>query len=456
MGQAPLLDCPKEVQLATIEYLAPSDLAILSRASQGLHRLVEPLLYSAIELSWTLQCHPPVTQLLRTLLEKPELSSHVRRLDLSGHGFADESDVWDRPDALPSIAPLPNDKLSEAVKNIQVSDTTADLWVDNVQSGASDAVVAVLISLMPNLERLSLSANWTSETHFLGIMFRSALCDTQQDSPRRFPCLKHVSFAPMIDEEEHLDPTNTADVLALFYLPNIQHLSISIDNPTHFSWPSRGPPDPRLLSSLEVHRIRESRMAPILSVAKGLRKLRYNWFYQSDVDREVSGDIVRLDTMATAFLQVSSSLEELEINAELFPAISRGEYEPRGIKLQGSLSQLCKMNSLRRLRVPWSFLTGLDTYAVPGRLGLALPQSLEHLALTKRFIKYEEVDDRDDFMISAFGMELESGFLSHLTSLKAVYLPKSWYTTGICNACKKKLDCLGARFNLVMAVEPET
>ncbi|KAF4464696.1 hypothetical protein FALBO_8466 [Fusarium albosuccineum] len=457
MAQASLLDCPKEVQLAIAEYLAPSDLVILSRASQGLHRLAEPLIYSAIEVSWTLQCHPPVTQLLRTLLEKPEIASRVRRLDLCGHGLTNEFGDLEKSDILPSTVPLPIGKLSEAVKNIEVS-KTADTWIDKVQLGATDAVVALLISLMPSLEWLSLSANWTNETRFLGTMFRSALCDTHKDAsnhqPTRFVSLKHVSLSPAIDTEKHLDPENTADALALFYLPKIQHLSVSIDNPTRFSWPSSAPPNPKFLSSLELHRIRESRILPILSVTEGLKKLRYNWIYRGDLDSEVSSRIVRLDMMATAFAKASNSLEELEIHAETLPAASEGEYEPPEVTLQGSLTQLSKMHRLKRLYVPWGFLIGSDDYATTGRIGPALPPSLEHLTLAGGFVECEELDDPDDTMISTFQMELESGSLAHLTSLKAVCLPKSCFTGGISDACKKKLDSLSARFNLMLAVEP--
>ncbi|KAF4982273.1 hypothetical protein FZEAL_2059 [Fusarium zealandicum] len=246
MASAPFLDCPEEVQLAILEILPLPDLATLSMASKGFRRLAEPLVYSTIRLTWTLQLHPPITQLLRTLLERPELSSYIRSIEFAGDGFINDTDgtdedaEWlDEPETLPGTTALPLNKLSDAVRKTQVSQTTADLWMDKIQSGEADAVVAVLVSLLPNLERLSLSTNWTSETRFLGIMFRSALCDTHRDvshiDPPRFVSLKHVSLEPVLEAYEHLDPINTHDALALSYLPNVKHLCLSIDNPTHFS-----------------------------------------------------------------------------------------------------------------------------------------------------------------------------------------------------------------------------
>jgi hypothetical protein len=73
-----------------------------------------------------------------------------------------------------------------------------------------------------------------------------------------------------------LESRNIADALALFYLPSIETLSVSIDNPTVFPWPFSSLPSPTTLESLEIFRLLESRLAPILSVTNNLKKLRYN------------------------------------------------------------------------------------------------------------------------------------------------------------------------------------
>ncbi|KAF9774187.1 hypothetical protein IL306_007863 [Fusarium sp. DS 682] len=417
MSPLSLLDCPKEVQLGIAEFLSQADLANLSMACRALHRLAEPLVYSSVKFMWTRELYPPITQLLqllRTLLERSDLRPLIRNAEFGGFGYVDR--FASEPDPPLTIPALPVSQLSANLERAGVSQLVANDWKSEVQSGASEAVVAVIVSLLPNVERLCLSANWTNDTKFLGLMLRAALCDRPQhkentDLPS-FTSLKHVSLEMMIDEDRLLDPSNTADALALFYLPNIETLSVSIDNPTNFSWPSPSPPSPTSLQSLEIFRLRESRIAPILSSTTNLKKLRYNWLYRSDLDDEVSTDVVMLDTMANALLEVKDSLEELEIIAERALATTRGEIELPDVTFQGSMNKLRGMHRLRTLRVPWALLTGMHGASTgPGHLGAAVPDNIEHLALYCGFMQQEDYEyegDHDQLMIDSFEEELES------------------------------------------------
>ncbi|KAL2693476.1 hypothetical protein Neosp_000036 [[Neocosmospora] mangrovei] len=122
-------------------------------------------------------------------------------------------------------------------------------------------------------------------------------------SPRSptYELLKHVEFAPRVDTENFPDPENTLEALSLFYLPNIEHLRVCIDNPIEFSWPCLTPPNPLMLTSLELDRIREVRLEQLLSALKNLRKLKYNWFFQADMDPKWDDELI--------FAAVRSELE---------------------------------------------------------------------------------------------------------------------------------------------------
>lgn len=187
----------------------------------------------------------------------------------------------DREPLIPSHLPaLPFGRLSAVIERTGVSQFVADDWRDKIQSGHPEAIVAVLVCLLPNLERLFLSDNWTDNTEYLGAMLRAVLCDRpphreKTDLPT-FASLNYASLAMRLNEARLLETRNTADALALFYLTSIETLSVSIDNPTVFSWPSSSPPTPTTLKSLEIFCLRESRLASILSVTNDMKKLRYN------------------------------------------------------------------------------------------------------------------------------------------------------------------------------------
>ncbi|KAI6762375.1 hypothetical protein HG530_008355 [Fusarium avenaceum] len=464
MERRSLLDCPHEVQLQIAGFLRQAALANLCMTNRALHNLSEPLVYSAIQITWTRKHLPPVAhvQLLRTLLRRQDLCKYVRSLEFAGNGFSDSLNPpkpGQKP-APPAIPSLPLNELTAAVKSLDLPQSEVDAWVDRAQSGFSDTVAAILISLLPMLEELCLCANWVNKTVSLRTVFRLAFCGKSQSQTggylQPFSCLRSVSIAPKKEEHANLDPENTAEALPLFYLPTIEHLSVPIDNPTQFSWPCSMPPNPSFLTSLELFRLRETRLGPILSATKNLKKLRYNWVYRPDLDREVSTHVVMLDVMAEAFLYVRNSLEELEITADTFPAVSRGDYEPPEIEFQASLSQLCGMHKLRTLNIPWSFLIGMDNYPDTPRVGPALPDSLEHLTLGYYYIGDEMSEDPDNEMISSLEVELESGSLSHVTKLKSVSLPQSYDAPEMSQACRDMLDSLGARFNLLLDSERDT
>ncbi|KAM0366010.1 hypothetical protein ACHAPK_009155 [Fusarium culmorum] len=470
MAHISFLDCPQEVQLQIAGFACQSDLARLSLTCRALHNLTEPLIYSSVKFEWAREFHPPITQLmqlLRTLLERQDLCPLIRHANFEGFGYRDElgsspSDWTEEAlDPPPVIPELPTDQLSAAIGKTGVSKAVVEQWFEEVQSGSPEASAAVLVSLLPNLERLCFSPNWTHNTRFLGHMLRAALCEKPEHASEvglpSFTSLKHVSLALLLHLNRHRRPSNTADALALFYLPNIETLSVSIDNPTSFTWPSSSPPKPTSLKSLEIFRLRESRLAPVLSVATNLKKLKYNWVYCREVDDKVSKQAVMLGALSEALIETKDSLEELEIIADTLPSPSCGEYEPPDVTFQGSISRLREMHKLKTLYIPWTFLTGRKGLSTgPGLIGAAIPPNVEQLALDG-FVTWSEddecVEDTDELMVDGFTKELESGALLHLKSLKSVCLPNSVFLAGLSEILENRMRALEDRFGLALSYD---
>jgi hypothetical protein len=87
----------------------------------------------------------------------------------------------------------------------------------------------------------------------------------------RLPDLQHlrdVSFLLMISDDQlrYKRAKNTADLLPLLYLPNIQHISASIENSAAITWPIARLPIPSNLISLDLTAVREAHLYELLSV----------------------------------------------------------------------------------------------------------------------------------------------------------------------------------------------
>ncbi|PNY28622.1 Uncharacterized protein TCAP_01444 [Tolypocladium capitatum] len=435
-----LLDWPTELQLSILDLLSFTDLLSMSVVDKHFRILTEPLLYSKIEITWARERTPPITLLLRSILDRPELSGHICSLRLDGEGFTKKNHEINEPPALP-VTTLPISKASEIIHSTGVPQ--AKLWVDELQSGTVDAIVALLLSMLPNLTFLHIGPNFALESRLLGKMLRCALCESSEEYRLpAFRSLHDVTLSRRTNEYRHRNISNTADVLPFFYLLDVRCLSISIDNPTEFVWPVHAP-TPSSLTSLELCRLRETRLEPLLSVLNGLQKLHWHWYYQPDLDRDVSKHVIELDTMAEALCHVGDTLTDLTIVAETCPELSAGCYEPPELEMRGSLGGLAHLGQLRRLCLPWAFLMGFSPSAGK-QLGDALPENLELLILTADLMDHEEWVWDDDSIVRATKSGLENQTRSFLTNLHRILLPIPIFRGDMTEERKAELSQIGA------------
>ncbi|OAA41145.1 F-box domain, cyclin-like protein [Beauveria brongniartii RCEF 3172] len=442
MAVTPLKDWPNELLSSLLNLLPLTDLLSMTKVSKSIYALSLPLVYSTIETTWALGRTPSIVLLLRSLVERPELSGYIRNLRLEGNGVQGRPELRELP-AFPLDAPL----LSKASKIIQSTKVPfADLWIHELQSGTVDAIVALLLATLSNLTSLFLGPNFTVRSRLCGGMLRCALCKPQKNLPA-YKNLRHVTSKFRAKEYFHTDICNAADILPLFYLPSIEDLSVSIDNPAEFTWPASYAPAPSIVS-LDIYRLRESRLGPVLSVLKALQKLHWHWSYQPDLDEEVSKGVVRLDTAAAALNEVADTLTDLTISAMTRPRYSVGDYDPPPLEIRASLDGLSRLRKLTKLSLPWAFLMGFSKSPTK-RLLSALPPSLEVLRLTADLDDHDEWEwEEEDSVIDAIKLELASLNSSRHPSLRRIILPIPFEYNEMTEDQKEELQTIGARVGL--------
>lgn len=369
-------DFPKEIFASILESLSISNLSALSLTCKALRTLTEPWLYSNIEMAWTDKQIPPIALLLRSLASRPELSDYVLRLQLGGKGFQFTGRT------LPKIT-LSELELDNGIEFIQWTEVPyANLWIEELHSGTMDAIVALLVSFLPNLKSLHLDGNFTIDMRVLGQMLRSALCEASDQGFPKFHHLREVTFHSVEDPRHNAKLRKTADILSFFYLPCVERMSLSIDNPIHFDWAGYEP-NPSSLTSLKLYRIRESRLGPLLSVCTNLNTLWWEWCYQSDIDPKVSKPVIELEQIATAISEARGTVIELTIEAQCYEGFN--DLDLPSLQTKRSLSSITQLEKLKRLEIPWTFLMGFSPVAKI-QLQDVIPKTVESLTITDDLI----------------------------------------------------------------------
>ncbi|KAL4776586.1 hypothetical protein BDW60DRAFT_224225 [Aspergillus nidulans var. acristatus] len=148
----------------------------------------------------------PITQLLRTLLSKPQLAAHVRSLHLDGFPWA----VHGTRFKLPQIH-IPENQLDEAIAR-ELCDCSVD------------ALVALLLAQLSSLQYLYLGHAFTQQS----------ICEPDTYKLGNFQYLEQLSFLHHESRDKACSRKvkNTAAILPFFYLPNLQqwYYDSGVDN----------------------------------------------------------------------------------------------------------------------------------------------------------------------------------------------------------------------------------
>ncbi|KAF9738842.1 hypothetical protein PMIN06_012521 [Paraphaeosphaeria minitans] len=377
---ATLPGCPTELLDSILRQVSISDLTAVSLASKKLYEFATPLLYSQIDFSIHRDNPRPLLRLSRSIFNKPKLGAFVKSVHLRD-GEPKIQDLhkgsWRHQDDTPKPCPpqlTDEDGISDLVAFIASSGLSyADLWIEKLRSGDLNAVVAQLLSNLPNLASFRVGyavvlpylettkfervpPKTAGENQFLGKIFQSAVFDPSNHGLSRFEHLKDISFPGPMDTDPGRNPDfcNPRDMMALLSLPSIRSIKGWCLNPGSlpFTWPAT-PPDLTHLTSLSLSFVHVDFLAQVLERTRALKCLSWEWKYVPQVD-PLNTDTIDLNRFVEALKPVQDTLEDLTISAT--SNVAWDHYDFPAIHVQGSLNGLGGFVNIKQFKVPFGLL----------------------------------------------------------------------------------------------------
>ena len=277
---------------------------------------------------------------------------------------------------------IPEDQLDEAITFIHLTGVPyKGWWCRELRDGSIDALIALLLAQLSSLRYLHLGIAFTRQCPLTGTMLRSAICEPGAYNLCNFQYLQEISFLHLEGRDEacHGMVKNTAAILPFFYLPNLRHVSASIQNPDKWAWPALHAPIASNLKSLDLTIIREGCLGEILAVTKNLETLRWKWYYDAGVEDNFITQTVDLDQIAAELSHVQGTLTDLTITADCQPGYNDPCFP--GIETVGSLRALVNFDRIKTLQIPLEFLVGFAQDRMK-RLQDFIPRNVEFLTIT--------------------------------------------------------------------------
>lgn len=378
-GHSPLLTCPVDVWTLVLKSLSPADHACLCLVSKNLQEFIEPYLYANIRWAWMSDVQAtPIVLLTRSVARRPQLGRHVRSLVLMGTSSHRDVDVV-------PISMIGNEEFSASLPTelLTARGTSNKAWIDQLHAGNVDALVALLISHLPNLTSLHLGPKFTRDNTYLGLMLRSALCEPAHQCLPRFEHLRAVTLktGPAPDAARPVRQKNLPNILSFFYLPSIERISTSLDSPEHLTWPAPQGRAPASMGLTELELVRPfvtAHLSNVLSVVHGLKSLRWDWYHGGVTSPSGDNGVIDLDQIAAALSLARESLTEITITAKCTLGANKHFAKPNS---QGSLQLLANFPRMRSLQAPIAFLMGWSREDSHWGLSDVVPGTVESVTI---------------------------------------------------------------------------
>lgn len=390
--RASLWDCIGDAEATVLQQLSLLDLAVLSRVSKACRANVEPLMYANVWLWWTGfgKRKPPVGKMLRTLLRRPDLASHVRRVTLldflSWLDWSSNNDYTEVPDVSKSEL----EEIMAFLDTSRLSDIDIAAWKRCLSSRQMHAFSTLLVSQLHNLAYLEVDTIFARETRHLGD-FLSASVAGEKQTPSAFSSFQFLETVKHRSRHDR-GTVSASDLIPFFYLPKLHTFEAQLCHPSAFKGPMQ-PPVANALTTLHLTEVHESLLGHLLSCAPNLKNFRWGLSQNFRAGGTPNNHAIDLDVLAAALQYVRHTLEVLTLEGEQDVDYSLG-------RSKGSMDCLYGFANLRTLIAPIGFLGTSDPADWNRSLARSMPQNVQSITITDDmyawFDEYAHSDDEDD------------------------------------------------------------
>lgn len=399
---AKVSDLPVDVFSLVLDYLARHNYIDVVRVSKSFYEAGLPYVYRDIKFEATKSrsCARRLALLLRTLLERPQLSFHVRAFKLRGPlPYWTKYNPW--PEDTPRVGSASVNlwglkgctTLSKAQKIFASNqiysfvDESMHKEPEQFRNRSKDALAMLVLTRFTELRTLDLGDGFLMHSLFLPQILKRA--------DRLFPKLQHVVLG-----DKRFDPENTVSYIDLdlirpiFYSDTVQTFEYLMTQPWQLSWSRPVSPRSESLSMLRLFRTNITRgtLDQLLHATPNLRRFHYEQELLFNTNTPTAPPLspyLNLDGLNIALANLKNTLQECKLTLSLAPgSLSSAEIKLQGLQfpaIQGTLAVLKDMQNLTNVEVPMvMFLGWAPDFAAS--LSEVLPWGLRQLTLRDDFI----------------------------------------------------------------------
>ncbi|KAL4862838.1 hypothetical protein BDV12DRAFT_202656 [Aspergillus spectabilis] len=305
---------PIEIQHMVLEVSDFATLRSLALVSKSMRPGANRFLYR--ELFWGPQGHitawscKTVQQLLRSLIEHPQLASLVKHVNLDldyEYNFIEQDthlEDWEPVDSDPQITELGR----KLVDRLGLENPKS--WYSRLKWTYMDNWIALLLAQLETMETLKLGPSLLHKSTKISAVFGRLI---YPGSPH-FRRLGHACFGENAQgfEMAGLD-FGDAMVVSLFYLPSLQELDLTIDFPAVKYWDIKEPSHSlRTLRLWRCNIFTPDDVDRLLTVAPALETLHLGW--NEDIEMFEDNDRFDFANLLPSLGRISNTLEDSTID----------------------------------------------------------------------------------------------------------------------------------------------
>jgi hypothetical protein len=386
-----------------LEYLSRGDYNALVRVSRSINKETIPYQYRDIKFVATKSrdCARRLAFLLRSLLERPQLASHVKSFKLRGplpcwtkyNPWPDDGtkrtsavNLW----GLEGCTTLSKAQIIFASNQFyRLVDTSMHKSQEQFRSRNKDALATLVLTRFTEVRTLDLGSGFMMHSLFLPQIMKRV--------DQLFPKLNRVVLG-----DKGLDPDNSVSYMDLdlirpvFYSPTVETFECAMTQPWKLQWGRPHPPRSDSLTMLHLFRtnINRGTLNELLCSTPSLVRFHYDQEILFNMNTPGAPPLLpylNLDGLNIALANLKNTLEECKLTLSMAPgSFSPPEIVSQGFQfpaIQGTLTVLKEMKSLTKVEVPLvMFLGWAPEFAA--ELKEVIPRQIRSITLRDDFVPY--------------------------------------------------------------------